>query len=264
MNVGQSFYNGLFATGFVVLCLSIGCKIVVNKCKSSSTSRTKQISVDNEHQDVLRENSINSETAPEENEYIFSHYERINENEMIEMSPPTTSELCFDSASNINHSLQLDNTYLTVIEDTNNQTFDSRNKIKGPEPHKSMIRCSPREERNISTSICLTKNTEGDKSNTINTECTVKIVRNNFKNCKASNNSISVSSSSSEQSFSESIHEKDRKACEQPNQYMSLNANDMEYLNSYSTPITENKLRKSEFYISNTSDDKNEQNEQEI
>ncbi|CAC5423482.1 unnamed protein product [Mytilus coruscus] len=257
--IGQNFYIGLFATGFAVLCLSVGCSYFLNKF----LRRNERNSVDNENQDVLQGNGRNNDTESDstlrENDNASSHYETINENEiMSEMSHRTISK----SLSNLSRvtnkvqSSQQDNsyldgineentyldvieeeqTYLDVIEDTNKQKVDQKYEMKGNEDNVN-IRSSPlREERNSSTFIFLTKNNDEDKSNTINKECPVTIETNNFEDCITSHNSISVASSSSEQSTCESILEIGPQECKRSNQYVSLNVNDMEYLHIYSTP----------------------------
>ncbi|CAC5417595.1 unnamed protein product [Mytilus coruscus] len=159
---------------------------------------------------------------------------------MIEMSHPTTSVNWpnLPCASNIVQSLQ---PKTDILKDTNIQRLDQRTKTNG-EDNVNIFVSSPTEERKALTFVFSTKN---EKDNIINKEFAVTIKRNSFKHCKTSNNVKSVSSSSSEQSANEGILERDEKTCEHPSQYMSLNVNDMEYLNSYSSPITENKLRKS-------------------
>ncbi|CAC5425216.1 unnamed protein product [Mytilus coruscus] len=232
--------------------------------------RRKKRSSDNENENVLQENDTNNDTendtALSENDNVFPHYETINESGMIEMFHPITSQNLshLTWASNIVQSSQPDNTYLEVveadstyldvIEDTNNQKLDPRIKLNGDEDHLGISSSSPRGEKNTSTLVFYTKNCEVDKGNTINKESPVTIETNNFEDCKTSVNSISVSSSSSEQSAGERILERDQKACEHPSQYMSLNMNDMEYLNSYSSLITENKQRESESQNSNNSE----------
>ncbi|CAC5417607.1 unnamed protein product [Mytilus coruscus] len=257
MYVDKSFFNGLCATGFAVLCLSVCGNCFFIKFIAAISRRKTRNSDENENQDVLQGNSSNNDTANDtalgENDNVFSHYETINENELIGRShPPTSQHLSnLPRVSNIVQSLKHDDMYLEVIEETNNQMLDPRTKINGDKDHVS----SPREERNAARFIFSTKNEKDDKSNTIDKEFPVTIERNNFQDCKTSNNSISLSSSStSEQSAGENIQERDKKASEHPNQYMSLNVNDMEYLNSYSTLITENKLRENESQNSNDSE----------
>lgn len=193
--IGQSFYYWLFATGFAVLCLSVGCNFCINKLRVAIAKRKEQNLNCNGHQDVLHGNRTNNDSANDtalgENEYVFPHYETINENEMIEMLHPTSSlnRSTLPCASQNVQSLQ---PKMSVI-DTNFQKFDQRRKTN--------------EEDNVS-----------------NTRKKI----------------ITVSSSSSEQSGEISISERDKKAFEHPNQYKSLNMNDMEYLNSYSTPMIKN------------------------
>lgn len=136
---------------------------------------------------------------------------------------------------------------MDVIEDTNNQSLDPKIKLKGDEDHVSMSSSSPIVERNTSTLVLYAENCEVDKCNIINKESPVTIKTNNFKDFKTSGDSTLASSSSSEQFSDERIQERDKKkVCENPSQYMSLNVNDMEYLKSNSSAITENKLRESE------------------
>lgn len=270
MFVGNSLFNDLFATGFAVLCLYVCGNSLFNKFRAAIMRRKKRSSDDNENEDVLQGNDTNNDTENDtdlsENENVFSHYETINESGMIEMFHPSSQNLSnLPWASNIVQSSQTDNTclevneadstYLEVIEDTNNQKLDPRTKLNKNEDHVSMNSSSPKEERNMSTFIFLSKNGEVDKGNTINKESQVAIETNYFEDCKTSNDSTSVSSSSSEQSAGERIQERDKKKkCDHPGQYMSLNMNDMEYLNSYSSLITENKQRESKSKNSNNSE----------
>ncbi|CAC5417601.1 unnamed protein product [Mytilus coruscus] len=122
--IGQSFYFGLFATGFVVVCLSVGCNCFINKLKVAIAKRKERSSDDKEHQDVLHGNGTNNDAtygiALGEDENVFPHYELIEENEMIEMSHSTTSVNWpnFPCASNIVQSLQ---PKTDILEDINIQ-----------------------------------------------------------------------------------------------------------------------------------------------
>lgn len=184
MTVDQSIYNSIFATGFVVVCLIVGCKYFTNKFKGAIEKRKEWSLDDNIHQDVLHAND------PEENEYAYSHYETIKENEMIEMSYPsypTTSEKWSD---------------LSYLK----QETDDKN----------------------------------------NTEIVVEIETNIFKDCKTSNESISVSTDSSEQSGNGNIPDEDKKAGTHQNEYFSLIVDNMEYESLYSRLNPENIRTKNE------------------
>lgn len=177
-----------------MLCLSVGCNVFINKFRMK-TSRTEERN-DNEHQDVLHGNRSNNDSANDtttgENEYVFSHYATINENEMIEILHPSSS-VNRSTLPCTSKNFPTFQPKLDVIEDTNFQKLDQRRKTN--------------KEYNVS-----------------NTRKKIK----------------TGSSSSSEQSGELSISERDRKAYEHSNQYKSLNMNDMEYLNTYSTPMIEN------------------------
>lgn len=140
----------------------------------------------NGHHDMLQRNGTNNttafDTAMEQNDNVFPHYESIYENEIVEMSHPTTSV----NLSNLPCASSKKN-----VEDTNIQILNKKRVTKG--------------------------------------ENTLSKTRKNFKR---------PLSYSSEQSDKISIPEGDKKAYAHPNQYLSLNVNEMEYLNSYSTPMT--------------------------
>ncbi|CAG2230038.1 unnamed protein product [Mytilus edulis] len=155
--VGQTFYIGLFTTGFAVLCLSVGCNYFINKYRVTIAKRKERSSDDNDHQeDVLHADGTNNTTvneiaAEENNENEVSHYEMINENEMIEMFHPTSSQHLSNlpRASNIVQTLQSDNMYLEVIEDTNIQKLDPRTKMNRDEDQVSILKGSQREEKTL-------------------------------------------------------------------------------------------------------------------
>lgn len=116
MTVDQSIYNSIFATEFVVVCLIVGCKYFTNKFKGAIEKRKEWSLDDNIHQDVLHAND------PEENEYAYSHYETIKENEMIEMSYPsypTTSEKWSDLSYLKQETDDKNNTEIVVEIETN-------------------------------------------------------------------------------------------------------------------------------------------------
>ncbi|CAG2198519.1 CNTN3 [Mytilus edulis] len=90
---GQSFYYWLFAIGLAVLCLSVGCNLFINKLR---VVKRRERNLDgNGHHDMLQRNGTNNttafDTAMEQNDNVFPHYESIYENEIVEMSHPTTS-----------------------------------------------------------------------------------------------------------------------------------------------------------------------------
>ncbi|CAG2230034.1 unnamed protein product [Mytilus edulis] len=126
MSVGKSLFNGLFATGFVLLCLSICGNCFFDKFRAALERRKERI-LDHENQNVQQRNAANNGstnvTTLVENENVFSHYETINENEMIELPFPTTSQ----NAPNLScatykvQSLQPDNTSFEIIEYTSNK-----------------------------------------------------------------------------------------------------------------------------------------------
>lgn len=96
MYIGYSLLNSLFATGFAVLCLFVCDNCLFNKYRAAIVRRKKKRSSDNENEDVLQGNDTNNDTendtALSENDNVFSHYETINESEMIEMFNPMTSQ----------------------------------------------------------------------------------------------------------------------------------------------------------------------------
>lgn len=254
----------------MVLCLSVCCNCFFNKFRVANAKRKKRQSDDNENEDVLTGNETNNDTENDtnlsENDNVFSHYETINESGMMDMFHHTTSHNLPNRtwSSNIIQSsqpdstylevIEADNTYLDVIEDTNIKILETRIKLNGDEDHFNIISNSPREERNTSTFMFFTKNDEVDKGNTINKEIPAPIETINVEDYNISIGSTSASSTSSKLSADEMVLKGDKKACENPCHYMSLNSNDVEYLNSYSSPITENKRRESESKYSNDSE----------
>lgn len=126
MFVEKSFYNGLCATGFAVLCLSVCGNCFFIKYRASISRKRKINSDENEKQDVLQGNTSNKDTANDTtlgvNENLYSHYKTSNENEMIGMShAPTSQHLSnLPRVSNIVQSVTQGDMYLVVIEETNN------------------------------------------------------------------------------------------------------------------------------------------------
>lgn len=81
MFVDKSFFNGLCATGFAVLCLSVCGNFFFIKSRASISRRRKINSDENENQDVLQENASNDDTANDTtlgvNENLSSNYETL-------------------------------------------------------------------------------------------------------------------------------------------------------------------------------------------
>lgn len=136
MKVSQSSYYGRLATGFVVLCLSVSCNFVINKCRATIDRRKNRGSDGNEHQNVIHGNDTNNDTANEVsqrgNEKAFSLYDTINENEMLDIFNSTNREHRSNLAcasTNI-QCLQSERT-IHIIEVTSNKNLDLKPRMHG-------------------------------------------------------------------------------------------------------------------------------------